>query len=78
MKREEFKKEVMELIYKETGWRPQELDDQDPDIITDIVLSYYQKGFKDGQDATIKAFNEITSKPPFTARMSVPFSEIKE
>jgi hypothetical protein len=70
MDKQEFKKEVMDLIFKETGWKPHQLDDQDPDIITDIVLFYYQKGFLDGQDAIIKAFNETTAKPPFTAKMS--------
>lgn len=59
MDKEEFKKEVMELFYKETGYQPERMDNQDPDIITDIVLSYYQKGFKDGQKATVEAFNQI-------------------
>jgi hypothetical protein len=78
MDKEEFKKEVMELIYKETGWRPYTLDDQDPDILTDIVLSYYHKGFKDGQDAMIKVFTEITPKPLFNVSMSNLLSEIKD
>jgi len=73
MDKEEFKKEVMEVFYRETGHNPERMDDQDPDIISDIVLSYYQKGFKDGQNATIKAFNEITASPRFTAKMSVGF-----
>ena len=54
MKNMNERKKIMDLIYKETGWKKHQLDPQDPDILTDIVISYYQKGFQDGQKALLK------------------------
>lgn len=64
MGKKDFKKEVMAKISLSN------IDFNDAEEITDIVVSYYQNGFKDGQEAMIKAFNEITKTKPVMPNMS--------